>query len=285
MRRIVIALAALVVALVAGCGSSDDGQKNTANTMGGMDMSGGSTMDVVGDGRSATQDGYTLADVSYPPKAGTGVLSFHILDKTGKPHLQFAFEQTKLMHVYVVRSDLGTYDHVHPLLGVDGRWLTPLTLETPGKYRLVTEFIASDKDGHNAHLLLGKDITIPGRAPAPPAKVAAAPVAEVDGYQLRLTGHLMSGMSSKFTIRITKGGKDVSDLQPYLDSYAHLTGFRFGDLATVHVHPMEPVRAGKGGGPELTFDPMFKAPGNYRFFVQFQTGGKLHTAPLTVSVS
>jgi len=42
--------------------------------------------------------------------------------------------------------------------------------------------------------------------------------------------------------------------------------------------------SGDHGGPTLTFDAQMAKVGNYRVFLQFQTGGVLHTAAITLRV-
>ena len=41
---------------------------------------------------------------------------------------------------------------------------------------------------------------------------------------------------------------------------------------------------GDHGGPTLSFEAMLSQAGNWRLFLQFQTGGVLHTAEITLSV-
>jgi hypothetical protein len=94
----------------------------------------------------------------------------------------------------------------------------------------------------------------------------------------------MAGMAHPLTARITKDGKPVTDLQPYLETYAHLTAFHEGDAAFAHLHPTTEVK-GDQGGPELSFHAALPTAGNWRLFVQFQTGGRLHTAALTLHVT
>jgi hypothetical protein len=107
----------------------------------------------------------------------------------------------------------------------------------------------------------------------------------VDGYTLTLRGPLRAGgESSPLTVTASKNGQPVTDLQPYLDTYAHLTAFHDGDLAFAHIHPQGSV-AGDHGGPTLIFDAMLPKQGNWRLFLQFQTGSVLHTAAVTVPVS
>jgi hypothetical protein len=91
-------------------------------------------------------------------------------------------------------------------------------------------------------------------------------------------------MASELGVNVTRDGQPVTDLQPYLDTYAHLTAFHEGDLAFAHLHPKGAV-SGDRGGPDLAFEAALSKPGNWRLFLQFQTAGVVHTGAVTISVS
>ena len=55
---------------------------------------------------------------------------------------------------------------------------------------------------------------------------------------------------------------------------------RDGDLAYLHVHPDTTTAVG-----EIPFVAEFPSAGRYRLYLQFQTGGQVHTAPMTVEVT
>ena len=76
----------------------------------------------------------------------------------------------------------------------------------------------------------------------------------MDGYTVTLDGDLAPGQTSKLTLKVTKDGKPVTDLQPYLGAYGHLVALRAGDLAYLHVHPDgEPGDGKTTPGPDITF--------------------------------
>jgi hypothetical protein len=88
-------------------------------------------------------------------------------------------------------------------------------------------------------------------------------------------------------LRISRNGEGVSWLEPYLASFAHITGYRRNDLKIVHIHPNEEpdVRdPNLRGGPELTLMQMFADPGTYRLFVQLQIDGKIRQTPIDLDV-
>jgi hypothetical protein len=156
----------------------------------------------------------------------------------------------------------------------DGTWTAPLEAAAPGNYSAYTQFITPDPSGKSVSLALSQQITIPGAATTAPLPPASS-TTKTDGYTLTLQDHPMSGMAHPLTV--TKNGQPVTDLQPYLDTYAHLPAFHDGDLAFAHLHPQGTVN-GDHGGPQLHVDTMFPKTGNGRLFLQFQTSGVLHTA-------
>jgi hypothetical protein len=292
MTRSAAAAAALLLALglsACGGGDNDHAAHDSASShampsagMAGMDMS------QVGDGMKATVNGYTLAAVKAPEKADeAGKLTFRI-DGPNGVQKDYTRQQTKLMHTYLVRKDLTQYQHVHPTIDpATGVWSVDLTIPEPGPYRVITEFEALTPDGNFDDRILGSDFTVAGPYTPSTAEPAALATASVDGYQLTLDGTPKVG-GGDLKLKITKAGADVTDLQPYLASYAHITGFREGDLSSTHVHPNEapdPDDANATGGPTLTLSPMFMEAGHYRLFIQFQTGGVVHLVPMDVEVS
>jgi hypothetical protein len=162
---------------------------------------------------------------------------FQITGAGGKAVTEFEVDQTKRMHFYVIRSDLTGYQHVHPSMAGDGTWTAKLAAARPGAYRAYASFIAKDGAGKALPLVLGEAITVPGTAPAE-ALPAPSKTATVDDYTLTLSGAApMAGMEHPLTVKVSKNDKPVTDLEPYLESYAHLTAFRQGDLAFAHLHP------------------------------------------------
>ncbi|THI93260.1 hypothetical protein E7Z54_21060, partial [Nocardioides sp.] len=101
----------------------------------------------IGDGTKESAGGYTLDDVHLPAATrGPGEMSFRIVDRAGRPVTEYVEEQTKLLHLYVVREDLSGFRHVHPTLGDDGTWRAPVDLGEPGPWRVVAEFTPTGVD-------------------------------------------------------------------------------------------------------------------------------------------
>ena len=99
---------------------------------------------------------------------------------------------------------------------------------------------------------------------------------------LKLAGDLVPGTSSALTLRVSRDGTPVSDLQPYLGAYGHLVALRDGDLANLHVHPDGAPGDGRTvAGPDITFHAQVPSAGTYRLYLDFQHNGTVRTAEFT----
>lgn len=293
-RTLTAVAAATTLALtLAACGSSTDHSSmpgmshgapgstgTTGSTRGGHDMA---SMKTAGDGLAAEQGGYRLDPAATTlPAASPTEYRFTVTGPDGRPVTAFAVDQTKRMHLYAVRSDLTGFQHLHPVMAPDGSWTAPLAALQPGSWRLYAAFTPDSGPGRGTGLVLSRTVTVPGDA-APRPLPAATDSTTVDGYTVSVEGSPAAGTAGELTVNIAKDGRPVTDLQPYLETYAHLTAFHAGDLSFAHLHPETPA-TGDGGGPTLPFHAELAAPGDWRLFLQFQTGGTLHTAALTLRV-
>ncbi|MFE5053237.1 hypothetical protein ACFRAI_44160 [Streptomyces sp. NPDC056637] len=236
-----------------------------------------------GNGLSDNKDGYRLTSKVTALTAGKQTpYRFTVTGPDGKPVTAFAVDQTKRMHFYAIRSDLTGFQHIHPTMAADGTWNADLSSLAPGSWRVFASFTPDSGAGKGTAFVLSRTVTVPGTGSKTPLP-AVAKTAEVDGYTVTVNGEPMAGMAHPMTVTVTKDGKPVTGLEPYLDTYAHLTAFHEGDTAFAHLHPTTKV-SGDHGGPELSFNAELPTSGNWRLFLQFQTGGTLHTAALTLNV-
>jgi hypothetical protein len=228
-------------------------------------------------GLSVSESGYTLelAERALPAGSATPV-AFRITDPEGDPVTEYDVDHDVDLHLIAVRRDLTGFQHVHPELGADGVWRVPLTLD-PGAWRLFADFVPS---ALGEKLTLGADVAVAGQyAPAPmPAESATA---EVDGYTVVLTGELEPGRESQLTLSVSRDGRPVTDLQPYLGAYGHLVVLRDGDLAYLHAHPV----SGATAGPEVRFATTAPSAGTYRLFLDFKHGSVVRTAAFTATTA
>jgi hypothetical protein len=225
-------------------------------------------------GLMVSQDGYTMRPLATMLSAGHSLFSFTVLGPDGKAVREYTPTHDKDLHLIVVRRDLSTFQHLHPVLGADGTWAVPLAAE-PGMYRAFADF--APKARGEDPLTLGVDLFVAGDY-QPKAGLAQSRTAKVDGYTVTLDGELRPGTSSPVTLTVSKSGKPVTDLQPYLAAYGHLVVLRAGDLAYLHVHP-----DGEPGdsGPTIKFFAEVPSTGTYRLFLDFRHEGVVRTAAFT----
>ncbi|MEU6480966.1 hypothetical protein ABZ858_29615 [Streptomyces sp. NPDC047017] len=231
-------------------------------------------------GLEISRDGYTLALGTSRTQAGREAeLRFGIVrDATGRKVTAYQREHGKELHLVVASRDLTVYRHLHPTRAADGTWSAPVNLPGAGGYRVFADF----RPQGGEPLTLGADLAVSG-----PYEPAALPgpsaIAEVDGYQVRLDGEPAPGRATELSLTVTRQGRPVRDLQPYLGAYGHLVALRSGDLAYLHVHPTgEPGDGRTEPGPKVSFMATAPSAGAYRLFFDFQHAGKVRTAAFTV---
>ena len=225
-------------------------------------------------GLQVAQNGYRLTPLTTRLSAGTEQpFEFRVLGPDGKPVVDYTENHEKDLHLIVVRRDLTGYRHVHPVLSGDGTWSVPLAVDTPGQYRVLADFQAAAMP---EAITLGVDVPAPGDY-RPVALPAPARTAEVDGYTVTLTGELRPGAAADLSFTVSRDGRPVTDLEPYLGARGHLVALRDGDLAYLHVHP--------ASGDALAFRAEVPSAGTYRLFLDFQHGGTVRTAELTATTA
>ncbi|MGX1885111.1 hypothetical protein [Streptomyces sp. NPDC055287] len=232
-------------------------------------------------GLQISEGGYTLAlETPRVTSSDRTKLRFSIQDENGRRVTAFEREQGKELHFIVASRDLTVYRHLHPTRAADGTWSTSADLPAAGGYRALADFKPAGQGSRT--LNLGADLAVSGTY-APRALPAPATTARTDGYEVALTGALRPGKSGELRLNVTKNGKAVTDLQPYLGAYGHLVALRSGDLAYLHVHPNgEPGDGTTEPGPGVSFTATAPSAGTYRLFLDFRHNGKVHTAAFTV---
>jgi hypothetical protein len=203
----------------------------------------------------------------------------------------------KKMHLILVSDDLAWFDHIHPeyqasgayeikALGKgenfgDGRGKGETRFESGGKFWAFADY----KPTGGLNTVDKIELNVVGA----PAKAAWAGGrrwnAEVDGYRLEILTEQGSpafavGSPVVFRVAISKDGKtaDPATFENYLGEKAHLVMVERGSKAYVHTHPAAKAAA-------LEVSTQFAEPGTYRAWLQFQTGGKVHTADFVLEVA
>jgi hypothetical protein len=270
-----------------GCGSGDGAREDARDrAAGGGTMTGAGHDTGMQPASSATTgltswaNGHRLVAEQTRFEAGRRAsFAFRVVDGSGRPLRRFGLDQTKRMHLILVRRDLTGYRHLHPSMAPSGRWSVPLTLRTPGAYRAYADFVI---DGRRS--VLGIDLQAPGTSHAASLRTLKR-TAKTGGYVVRLAqgGNIRARADERLTFTVSRHGRPVRDLQPYLGALGHLVVLRERDLSYQHAHPEHGRRHHAGAGPTIEFAARLPSPSRYRAFLQFRAGGAVRTVAFTIA--
>ncbi|MFF8960290.1 hypothetical protein [Streptomyces sp. NPDC014894] len=249
------------------------------NSDSGHDMTGHSGHgDARPGGLSVSESGYTLEFDSTILPAGEQTVTFRVTGPDGRPVTEFTPEHEKKLHLIAVRRDTSGFQHVHPVMDGKGTWSVGLTLE-PGDWRFFADI---HPVGHDGSMTLGIDGSVAGRYEPRPLSEDTR-TARIGEYTVTLNGELAPGEASDLTLTVSRNGRPVTDLQPYLGAYGHLVALRVGDLGYLHVHPEgEPGDGTTRPGPGITFMAAAPSGGTYRLYLDFRHDDIVRTAEFTV---
>ncbi len=227
-------------------------------------------------GLGVAEDGYVLSpDVATVPRGVTTELAFRVLAPDGRAVTDFDVAHERRMHLIVVRRDLTGYQHLHPTLGADGRWRVSLRLPAGGVYRAFADFSTGGRP-----MTLATDLFVAGAfrpvpLPAPSAVDTTGP------YRAELSAPVVAaGEETTLEYALSRGGRPLAGVQPYLGADGHLVALREGDLAFQHVHPEESDTPGT-----IRFRADLPSAGRYRLFLQFKHDGRVMTVAHTLRVT
>jgi hypothetical protein len=207
------------------------------------------------------------------PQGERRELSFRVVGDDGFAITEFEVEHEREMHLIVARRDLSGFQHLHPRMGEDGTWSTPVRFADAGSYRVFADF---NHDGES--LTLGADLAVDGDADYAQLPPQQTETETASGYSVKIEGEAArAGRSSELAFNVVRDGEPVAT-EPYLGAGGHLVALREGDLAFLHVHPVEDP------GKAIRFMTEFPSPGRYRLYLQFQHRGEVHTAEFTREV-
>jgi hypothetical protein len=200
--------------------------------------------------------------------------------------VDFDAAHEKLMHLFIVRADLGEFAHEHPqLVDRNGTFRLNYTFPTSGEYRLFADVAPK---GAGSQVLLAKLLV--GGTQGTPFDLEKADLSferHSGGVHLRLLPASLPLPVRKtfiFTARLTTAnGRPLTGMQPYLGAMGHLLLVHQDGVTFVHAHPDERID-GIDRDARLPFLVRFPKPGRYRGWVQFQHAGELITIDFVVSV-
>lgn len=250
-------------AFVLGGAIDPDGADDSAPTHVADAHSAGSS----GGGDDVSAPARVVVDDTRLARGATATVAFRVVDREGRAIEDFDVEHEREMHLIAARHDLTGYQHLHPRRGDGGRWVVEASFPQSGPHRLYADFASGGQS-----YTLTADVEVDGRYEPRPLPAPADTATAGDGYEVEMSE---SGDERRFTV--TRDGRPVDDIEPYLGARGHLVALREGSLGFQHVHPTD----GETAGREINFGVTLPRGGRYRMFLQFRHDRAVHTAAFT----
>ena len=239
-----------------------------------------------GGGSTNPFDLQVTSDPTTPQVGQPAALTLRVIDtSTGKTVTDFDVVHEKKMHLFVVRSDLSRFFHVHPDLHPDGSFTYSFIFPIGGDWRL---FADSAPHTFGSRITSAK-LTVSGQTEANvplPAAPTVTQVSTVDDMSLTLDPGPLEAHDTReleFILRDSKG-RPVTDIQPWLGADAHLMLVDSTATLFVHSHPAGRSPAEISAG-KLDFVTHMPQSGLYKGWLQLQRGGRIHTFVFLINVA
>jgi hypothetical protein len=225
------------------------------------------------------------------------VVALRIIQPNGAPLTRFkhgAGPHTGV-HVIIVRRDLTTILHEHPHVDAAGGFSVNVASLPAGPYRVVVDVYPAS--GPQPNFQLFSTLTRPGSYAAA-ALPPLARVETVDGVTFTLHGtpHLKAIQPGFLHFTVSDRGKPAQ-FTPWFGALAHAIFFRRGTLDYFHTHVCAPGASGctsvfgaakvtgQSSTPgKLDVGVLVPVAGTWRLFLQCKVGGRVVTAPFTLTV-
>lgn len=222
-------------------------------------------------------------------------LKFRVFDASnGQPVTLFTKNYEKLIHLIIVDSSLGSYQHIHPEFK-DGWFTIDAVFSKNDRYNLYLDFVPVGATEQQIGLSLqtqgykNDSKFIPVVDANSEKRFGDFQVKLEFAKPLKAAQLSVGGQNLKFNIFNTEG-KPVTTLKPYLGSFGHLVMINAKTFEYLHIHPVQTgnLLPDQNGGPIVEFMPMgiYGAikPGIYKLFGQFNPDNNLITAEFTIEV-
>ncbi len=240
--------------------------------------------------------------------------------RNGATVKQFALMHDRMFHLFLVSQDLSDFQHIHPQQLEDGSFVIETTLKRPGLYKVYADFYPLEGAPQMLHKnfatrgwrgeVLGGQVSLKSDTqltkPAVPVTVTKENAdklgVELPALEAKPAGGLNVTLSFdetpvvpgknvtlKYHLTDAVTGQPVRDLIPYLSAWGHTLILSADQSEVLHSHPETPIDldapiATQRGGPDLSFDVLFPAPGIYRVWTQFLRGRQVFTVVYDIQV-
>ncbi len=271
-----------------------------AGTLAGCGSSGGAvSVPTVAPARIFTLAGFQPTTPIAPGQPTT--ISFTVQMPNGKPLTAYKTGSGPHtgVHLIIVRDDLAYIIHQHPPVGPGGVLRQTVTFPAPGPYRVLVD-LYPNLPGVIPNFQLLQNVVVRGAyhpAKLPPFK----PDQVVDGYHFAMTGHpALHAIQAQFMhVDVTDPQGHSVNFVPWFGALAHAIFFHQGSLDYFHTHICAASAPNCGTLPgvaatritgtstapgKLTIGVLLAVPGTWRLFLQMKLGGRVITAPYTLTV-
>jgi hypothetical protein len=216
-------------------------------------------------------------------KLATQPLKFNLYDEKGKEITPDYLETQHdyKAHFILVSADLRSYQHLHPEYK-NNVWNVSANMTSQGTYYAYVDIKPLKGDA----IVLRKALTVraatdtktikyPGLTPKLTAiSKDVTAVASPDPSVLN--------RPTAISFALTRGGKAVNDLKPYLAAFGHVVVLKQGSPEVyMHLHPNNIDDESKAVIP---FSATFTSAGRYTAFAEFKIGKDVLTFPITFDV-
>lgn len=231
-----------------------------------------------------------------------GTFSLQVTDQLGRPIEDLQVNHERMVHTVFVSADWSTFVHTHHEdyadLTVDNvreaSYEFPLTLPYAGQYFILFDFAHQDQ-----WLQVTDEIVVtgaPAQADAPDTTMVDAVVVGDMRVSLSWDVPAALGIESAWSVTLTEGGEDVTDITQYLGADAHCAMVNLDNTWGSHTHAWFPGVTDMAPsmemphqypGPTVPFHYVFPAAGTYKMWVQFareSAPGVVYTAPFVFEV-
>jgi hypothetical protein len=211
----------------------------------------------------------------------TAELRFRFLDpQTGSTVRTFEIMHEKLLHLFIVSSDLKYFEHVHPMQERDGTFSIPQSFPKAGMYRVVADTYPLG----GTPQLLSRTLFV---SSGPKGSVSLVPAALMPDEEIQhgqntdvqlVTDGLkpVAGIRTHLSFQFNR----TEGMQMYLGAWAHMFIASDDTLDVLHVHPIIAT-----GGRDIEFDVIFPRARTYRVWLQFQRENVVNTIAVNVPVT